>query len=118
MKKTEVVFFLACAMTLPVSAEGFSSYEAPGFIDAFITFCSETYPEKARYYKQGILQSFSCDKTVSETEKMVSDIRNNPNAQVQVAYHRTFDETIKEFRRLTREQKNQVCEDGARAKTC
>lgn len=118
MRKTAVVFLLSCAATQSIRAEGLSSFEGPGLIDALIKFCGATFPEKAGYYKQGILQSFSCGRSVSETEKMISDIRNNMHPQVQAAYQRTYNQSLAEFERLNQQQKTQACVDSVRATSC
>lgn len=116
MKNTVVVFtFLAC-LPFQVRADGPSTYEGAGALDAYIKLCSETAPSRAEYYKQLILASASCGKPASELEKNLLAIRESKNSQVRTAYQNYFDKALEPFGKATEKQKQEFCEHFSQVK--
>lgn len=93
-----------------VSAEGPSTFEGAGVLDAYIQLCGASNPKKSDYYRQKILAAFSCGKTVSEMERLLKEIRENKNSEVVASYQKSFKQTLKQMDPATDEQKKEFCE--------
>jgi hypothetical protein len=93
-----------------VGAEGPSTFEGAGVLDAYIQWCGASNPKKSDYYRQKIPASFSCGKTVSEMERLLKEIRESKNSEVIASYQKSFKQTLKQMDPATDEQKKEFCE--------
>ena len=105
----------AC-LALSASAEGLSTVEGAGVLDAYIKVCAEVAPDKAAFYKQQILSGMSCGKPVAEMEKELADIRNSKNPQIRSAYQAAYQKAREPMNRATPRQKLEFCASFADVK--
>lgn len=116
MKKILALAILLTSLCSHARADGPSTYEGAGLLDAYIQLCGDSNPSKAAYYRNLILTAFSCHKPTSELEENIKMIRENKDAQVRAAYQRYFDFTLKGMEPVTREQKMEFCEHFSESK--
>jgi hypothetical protein len=106
--KTTDLLLLAC-LALPARAEGPSTFEAAGMLDAYIKVCVEAAPDKAELYKQQILSSMSCGVPVAKMEKDLAEIRDSKNPQIRAAYQSAYQKAREPINSATPKQKLEFC---------
>jgi hypothetical protein len=113
--KTFSAMILAC-LALSARAEGLSTFEGAGLLDAYIKVCAEVAPDKAAFYKHQILAGMSCGKPVAVTEKELADIRDSKNPQIRSAYQAAYQKAREPMDRATPKQKLEFCASFADVK--
>lgn len=106
--KAYSLMLLAC-LALSAKADGPSTYEAAGMLDAYLKVCTELAPEKTAFYKASILTSMSCGMSVADAEKSVADIRDSKNPQIRTAYQTAYQKALAPFNSATAKQKLEFC---------
>lgn len=109
MRITGLIAALSLCLPTHVLADGPTTYEAAGMLDAYIKMCSEAEPDKAQYYRQLVLTSFSCGKPLPDMERNLAEIRESKRADVRKAYQDYLDKVNQEFQRATEKQKSEFC---------
>jgi len=103
-------------LALSARAEGLSTFEGAGLLDAYIKVCAEVAPDKAEFYKQRILSGMSCGKPVAEMEKELADIRDSKNPQIRSAYQAAYQKAREPMNRATPKKKLEFCASFADVK--
>ena len=117
------IYYAIPLMTISLSslswAEGLSSYEMAGIMDAYIQVCKESYPDKADEYEKKILtgmSGFSCDRKLTEmevrmkTEESIKEFRESTDPQIKAAYEKAFNSIIEPIKKRTIQEKAQACD--------
>jgi hypothetical protein len=106
--KTYLAVLLAC-LALSARADGPSTFESAGVLDAYVKVCTELAPAKAEFYKQRILAGMSCGKPVAEVDKSLAEIRDSKHPQVRAAYQTAYQKALEPFLSATAKQKQEFC---------
>ncbi|XVJ68628.1 MAG: hypothetical protein HEQ39_02500 [Rhizobacter sp.] len=101
---------LALGCSLPSVADGPSSYEGAGFVDATIDVCTKSFPAKKKYYRDATLKSFSCGRPLAEMEKQLTDIRQHADPRVVAEYRKGYDPAAKQFAEIPKSDLPKFCE--------
>ena len=102
----------ALLLTISVSAvaDGPSTYESAGQIDAFIKTCGDRFPAQASNFKKSILMAHSCGQPVADLEHELKEARQHKHPQVIDQYKKGLNEINDMTSQLTNNESKTLCE--------